>query len=94
MGQKLYAELIGGIMLVVCPECQNQISDSATACPKCGKPLTPVSPGVLHQSFKLSGCFSVVALLAVLALVVVGPAVLPVVLICVVLAILLHLVGN
>jgi hypothetical protein len=30
-------------MLVRCPECEHQVSDSATACPSCGHPLTPVS---------------------------------------------------
>lgn len=34
--------------LVQCPECANQVSDQATACPKCGYPLAvsrkPVSP--------------------------------------------------
>lgn len=36
--------------LITCPECQQQVSDQATACPKCGYPLTkepiPVSESV------------------------------------------------
>ncbi len=30
--------------LITCPECQQQISDQAAACPKCGYPLQPVIP--------------------------------------------------
>ena len=25
--------------LIVCPDCSNQVSDSASACPKCGRPM-------------------------------------------------------
>lgn len=27
--------------LVTCPDCQNQVSDQATSCPHCGRPLSP-----------------------------------------------------
>lgn len=30
--------------LITCPECQQQISDQAATCPKCGYPLQPVVP--------------------------------------------------
>ena len=33
--------------LVTCPECQTQVSDQAAACPTCGFPMRPVTPGVL-----------------------------------------------
>jgi hypothetical protein len=30
--------------LIKCPECSAEISDQASACPKCGKPLIPPAP--------------------------------------------------
>jgi len=33
--------------LVVCPDCQTQVSDAALACPRCGRPMaSPQSPTV------------------------------------------------
>ena len=31
--------------LIECSECRNSISDKATACPRCGCPLSPLSNG-------------------------------------------------
>ena len=31
-------------MLIECPECNQQVSDKAQACPKCGHPIQPVRP--------------------------------------------------
>ena len=30
--------------LIKCPECNNEVSDKASACPKCGAPLTASNP--------------------------------------------------
>ena len=29
--------------LIACPECKNQVSDRATACPRCGNPMRPAT---------------------------------------------------
>lgn len=30
--------------LIPCPDCGTEVSDQAKACPKCGRPATPVRP--------------------------------------------------
>jgi ribosomal protein L7/L12 len=37
--------------LIKCPECSNEISDKAIACPKCGYPLPPASQPQPSDSF-------------------------------------------
>lgn len=60
-------------MLVNCPECQREVSSSATACPGCGHPLAATRAGVPHQSslagsFMLGSLGTVVRLVGFLAL--------------------------
>lgn len=48
--------------LVNCPECQRQVSTSATACPGCGHPLRPslaVGPGLLGKLAAVLGVWLV-----------------------------------
>ncbi|OGS20965.1 MAG: hypothetical protein A2252_04545 [Elusimicrobia bacterium RIFOXYA2_FULL_39_19] len=58
--------------LIMCPECKNQISDSAEACPKCGYKLTPEKvneikkKGQQLQKGCAIGCLSVFAIFALL----------------------------
>jgi hypothetical protein len=35
------------MVIVVCPECRNCVSDSAVACPDCGCPITGDAPPTL-----------------------------------------------
>lgn len=41
--------------LINCPECQNQISDKADNCPKCGYPIAGKKSKITVQ--KKEGCF-------------------------------------
>lgn len=63
--------------LIECPECKNQISDKASACPKCGVPIastpstptteTPASPevsGLAKKAFKVRPVFLVLLIVA------------------------------
>lgn len=63
--------------LIECPECKNQISDKASACPKCGVPIastlstptteTPASPevsGPAKKAFKVRPVFLVLLVVA------------------------------
>ena len=48
--------------LVNCPECQRQVSTSATTCPGCGHPLRPSStagPGLLGKLAAVLGVWLV-----------------------------------
>lgn len=40
--------------LIKCPECQNDVSDKATFCPRCGYPLTPVKKVIKEEDVDFS----------------------------------------
>lgn len=50
--------------LIKCPDCQTEISDSALACPNCGKPSKKVRNKEIDQR-QMAGCL--VAILGVIA---------------------------
>lgn len=58
--------------LILCPECNKQISDRAESCPKCGYVLTPEKIAEIKKNEKQVskgcgiGCLSVVAIFAIL----------------------------
>ncbi|MDR1042038.1 MAG: zinc-ribbon domain-containing protein [Deltaproteobacteria bacterium] len=41
--------------LINCPDCGTQVSDSAPACPKCGRDLVPYLPKHKQQPDKKNG---------------------------------------
>ena len=47
--------------LVTCPDCKNEVSDAAEACPKCGRPMRPSS--ATKKSSSASGCLVLFVLL-------------------------------
>jgi len=66
--------------LITCPDCGREVSDQATACPQCARPLTPKVPwwqyqppawqqqhreGLFLRSLNL-GCGVVLAIIALL----------------------------
>lgn len=54
--------------LVVCPDCQTEVSDSAPACPKCGRPtVAESSPLPLKATpLEFGGCLVPLALVVLL----------------------------
>lgn len=59
--------------LINCPECQKEVSDEATTCPHCGKPLptTPAPPDPKRPKGK--GClFILVPILLILLIAILG----------------------
>ncbi|MBI3409820.1 MAG: zinc-ribbon domain-containing protein [Planctomycetes bacterium] len=47
--------------LIRCPDCGNKISTSATACPKCGRPVTP-KQATKKKGSSLGGCLAIVVI--------------------------------
>jgi hypothetical protein len=58
------SSLEAAMVLITCPECKNKISDTASSCPKCGRPLTPVEAAKLR---KLEQTSSIIAAIVVAA---------------------------
>ena len=57
--------------LVICPDCGNELSDQAPACPKCGRPTArAAAPASKTTLTKPAGCF--LQLLAIVVFVVGG----------------------
>jgi len=60
--------------LIACPECRKQISDSATQCPHCGRPLSPQVIDDARERAKRGqrnlgiGCLVLIAIVVLLAL--------------------------
>lgn len=56
-------------MLLTCPDCGNEVSDQAPACPKCGRPTArAAAPASKTTLTKPAGCF--LQLLAIVVFVV------------------------
>jgi len=61
-------------MLIKCPECQRDVSDSASACPGCGHPIAsvntsrPQAPPSLFGSFLLGGVGGLLRFIGLLAI--------------------------
>lgn len=50
--------------LISCPDCSQQVSDAALACPRCARPLSAALPTVHRKNPTLLGCKVVGALVA------------------------------
>jgi hypothetical protein len=48
-------------MLLKCPECNTDVSDAATACPKCGHPMLSTTPAALPDASHSAGWLSLAA---------------------------------
>lgn len=48
--------------LINCPECGNQVSDTAKRCPNCGRPMNPVNSSKIII-WVIAGIFGIIALL-------------------------------
>jgi hypothetical protein len=46
--------------LIICPECGQEVSDRATACPKCGHPFSNVTVQLTNKKWKIIKLVSVV----------------------------------
>lgn len=44
--------------LIICPDCQNQISDQARSCPHCGRPIVLVTPAQAEAAKTVAGLAS------------------------------------
>lgn len=57
--------------LITCPECKNQISETAENCPKCGYKITPEKVAEIKQQSKKFnkgcgiGCLIIIAIIAI-----------------------------
>lgn len=60
-------------MLIECPECKQQISDQAQACPRCGHPIKPARPIAVEtpktSSKKGHGCLIALGIIVALAII-------------------------
>lgn len=60
------------MVLVPCPECKKQISDTSDSCPQCGYKLTPEKLAEIKKKEKQNlkvgsiGCLAILAILAIL----------------------------